>query len=57
MKLLMVADSFPWPPTTGSQLRMMTTIQALAEMGDLDLFFFYDARQAQDPVPPAARTA
>ena len=52
LRFLMVGDAFPWPPTTGSHLRMANTIRALSEMGKVDLFCFYDARQAQESVPP-----
>ncbi|MGA8727003.1 MAG: glycosyltransferase family 4 protein [Acidimicrobiales bacterium] len=52
MRFLMVGDAFPWPPTTGSHLRMANTVRALSEMGKVDLFCFYDARQAQESVPP-----
>jgi glycosyltransferase involved in cell wall biosynthesis len=51
MRFLMVADSYPWPPTTGSHLRLANTLTALAGRADTDLFCLYDARQAQDPVP------
>ena len=46
MKILMVGDAYPWPPTTGSHLRMRTTLEALCDTGEVDFFCFYDARQA-----------
>jgi glycosyltransferase involved in cell wall biosynthesis len=52
MKILMVGDAYPWPPTTGSHLRMENAARALSELGEIDLFCFYDARQPQDPIPP-----
>jgi glycosyltransferase involved in cell wall biosynthesis len=52
MKFLMVGDAYPWPPTTGSHLRTANTIRALAEIGDVELYCFYDARQPQDAIPP-----
>ncbi len=51
MKFLMVADSYPWPPTTGSHLRLANTLTALTEMAGTDLYCLYDARQSQDAVP------
>lgn len=47
----MVADAYPWPPTTGMHLRLLNTIKALTELGETDLFCLYDARQPQDPIP------
>jgi glycosyltransferase involved in cell wall biosynthesis len=51
MKILMVGDAYPWPPTTGSHLRMRTTLEALCDTGEVDFFCFYDARQAQEAIP------
>jgi glycosyltransferase involved in cell wall biosynthesis len=52
VKLLVVGDSFPWPPVTGGTIRLSNAVEALAELGDLDLFTFYDAREPERNVPP-----
>ncbi len=52
MKILVVTDFFPWPPLNGGLLRTATTIEALAELGTLDLFSFVDERQPDRTVPP-----
>jgi glycosyltransferase involved in cell wall biosynthesis len=38
MRILCVADEFPWPPTSGYRIRIATTLAGLAETGDVDLF-------------------
>jgi len=38
MRILCVADEFPWPPTSGYRIRIGTTLTGLAELGDVDLF-------------------
>lgn len=38
MRILCVADEFPWPPTSGYRIRIGTTLAGLAELGDVDLF-------------------
>jgi glycosyltransferase involved in cell wall biosynthesis len=44
MKILYVANFFPWPPTNGGLIRSSTTVEALAELGNVDLFALYDQR-------------
>jgi glycosyltransferase involved in cell wall biosynthesis len=51
MKILVVADFFPWPPLNGGLLRLATTIEALSELGTVDLFSFVDERQKDRTVP------
>jgi len=38
MRILCVADEFPWPPTSGYRIRLETTLAGLAELGDVDVF-------------------
>jgi len=57
MRILVVADFFPWPSTGGGLMRLSRSIEALSELGDLDLFSFFDARQAERIVPPNVRIA
>lgn len=55
MRILVVADRFPWPPTGGGQLRLAATIEALADGAALDFFFLSD-KSAPEPVVPTAVT-
>jgi len=48
MKSLVIAPNFPWPTTLGSQLRLQSVIQALADLGETDLFAVVPARR-QEP--------
>lgn len=52
MKTLIVADFFPWPSTGGGLLRLAKSIEALSELGEVDLFSFYDTRRPDRIVPP-----
>ncbi len=51
MAILAVADFFPWPPRNGGLLRLATTLDALCELGTVDLFSFVDQRQRDRTVP------
>ncbi len=53
MRILVVAEQFPWPPTGGGMIRLAKAIEAFADLGEVDLFSFYDERLS-DPtaVPP-----
>ncbi len=51
MKILVVADLFPWPPLNGGLMRMATCIDALSDVGSIDLFSLVDQRQANGDVP------
>jgi glycosyltransferase involved in cell wall biosynthesis len=51
MNILVVADFFPWPPMNGGLIRLATTIDALCELGTVDLFSFVDERQKDRKVP------
>jgi glycosyltransferase involved in cell wall biosynthesis len=52
MKILIVASDFPWPKTQGGHLRLTTAIEAMAGLGDTDLFALYDYRQSAPTLPP-----
>ncbi len=52
MKILIVASDFPWPKTQGGHLRLTTAIDALAELGETDLFALYDYRRPTPALPP-----
>jgi glycosyltransferase involved in cell wall biosynthesis len=51
MNILVVADFFPWPPLNGGLMRLVTTIDALSELGTVDLFSLVDERQKDRQVP------
>jgi glycosyltransferase involved in cell wall biosynthesis len=55
MRILIVASDFPWPQIQGGHLRLATSIEALAAIGETDLFSFCDDRRAAPTVPPAVR--
>ena len=49
--MLVVADDFPWPPTYGGALRSARLIEAVARLGEIDLFALtYPLRS--DPCDP-----
>jgi polysaccharide biosynthesis protein PslH len=55
-RILCVADEFPWPPTSGYRIRLMTMLAGLAEVGDIDLFCSIaerpDVAEGEHPTPP-----
>ena len=55
MRILIVASDFPWPQIQGGHLRLATSIEALATIGEIDLFSFCDDRRAAPTVPPTVR--
>ena len=52
MRVLVVADRFPWPSTGGGFMRLAHSIEALSELGDVDFFFLSDKRRPDRNVPP-----
>jgi polysaccharide biosynthesis protein PslH len=38
LRILVVAQDFPWPPTYGSRLRLIQVLEVAASLGDTDLF-------------------
>ncbi len=55
LKILFVADMFPWPATKGGLIRVATAIEALSRLGELDLFALYDPRGPEQVLPPGIR--
>ncbi len=55
MKILLVAESFPWPATGGGMIRLGGVIEALAERGDLDLFTLRDADRTDLTLPDTVK--
>ena len=55
MKILCLADDFPWPEKSGYKIRLGNVVRALTEMGELDLFVRMPFGHAgSTAVPPAA---
>ena len=52
MKILIVASDFPWPKIQGGHLRLTAAIDALADLGETDLFALYDYRRSDLSLPP-----
>jgi hypothetical protein len=42
MKILIVAEDFPWPTTGGGLIRLAKIIEAVSAIGDTDLFTLYE---------------
>ncbi len=57
MRTLVVVEFFPWPATNGGLIRAANSVEALAELGELDLFVFHDKRKPEPVVPPTVRVA
>jgi glycosyltransferase involved in cell wall biosynthesis len=52
MQILVVGDLFPWPAQDGYRLRFSSTIKALSEIGDVDLFVgAFDGTGKSESVP------
>lgn len=51
-RILVVSDEFPWPTDNGYRIRVRNVIEALAGVGDVDLFAVCDAREPDDRVLP-----
>jgi glycosyltransferase involved in cell wall biosynthesis len=57
MRILAVAEIFPWPAESGGQIRLATQIDALSRIGEVDLFSFYDVRGPELVIPVGVRLA
>jgi glycosyltransferase involved in cell wall biosynthesis len=51
MNILIVASDLPWPQVQGGHLRLATAIEALASLGEADLFAFCDYRRPASNLP------
>lgn len=51
-RILFVADLFPWPSTKGGLIRVATAVEALTQLGEVDLFSLYDTRGPTPELPP-----
>jgi len=57
MRILAVADIFPWPVDSGGLIRLSTQVDALSRLGELDLFAFCDVSGPEPVVPDGVRLA
>lgn len=55
VKILAVADLFPWPPTRGNMLREARNVAALSRLGEVDLFTLYDTSGPSPVMPSGVR--
>jgi glycosyltransferase involved in cell wall biosynthesis len=51
VKILMVAEDFPWPSLGGGLIRLAKMVEAVSEMGETDLFSLYDPRRTSPALP------
>lgn len=47
MKILVIGQEFPWPPTSGSPMRLIEVIKAASEIGETDFFSFVRRDRAE----------
>jgi polysaccharide biosynthesis protein PslH len=55
LKILMVAEDFPWPPHGGGSVRLVKVIEALTSLGELDLLTLYDRRRTRLDLPESVQ--
>lgn len=51
MRILVVAQTVPWPPISGARIRLAQVLRALASLGEID--FFAVTGRAVGPTPPS----
>ncbi len=52
MRILCIADDFPWPEKSGYKIRLANVVRALSELGELDLFLRVPASYEGDVTVP-----
>src|SRR5580704_6905075 len=52
MRVLLVAEDFPWPSTGGGTIRLGKIIEAVSALGETDFYSLYDPRRASLTLPP-----
>lgn len=50
MRILLLANSFPWLKTNGLHLRLRALLEALARLGDVDVFALMEQRWLNEPL-------
>ncbi len=54
MKVLVVAEDFPWPPTGGGLIRSSQMVEVLSALGSVELFSLHDGRRTDLETPADA---
>src|SRR6188508_1417330 len=57
MRFLFVTDEFPWPERGGYQMRMAQMLDALGELGEIDLVVAAGIRHPRSGVPDDSAVA
>jgi glycosyltransferase involved in cell wall biosynthesis len=57
VKFMVVAENFPWPANGGGLIRLANSVEALARLGEVDLFTLCDPRRADRTIPPTVELA
>jgi glycosyltransferase involved in cell wall biosynthesis len=57
MRILVVGENFPWPANGGGLIRLANSVEALAGLGDVDLFTLCDPRRTGRGVPAGVTLA
>jgi glycosyltransferase involved in cell wall biosynthesis len=57
VKILMVAEDFPWPSLGGGLIRLAKMVEAVSAMGETDLFSLYDPRRTSPALPSSVNVA
>ena len=51
VRILMVAEDFPWPSLGGGLIRLAKMAEAVSAVGEMDLFSLYDPRRTSPALP------
>jgi glycosyltransferase involved in cell wall biosynthesis len=57
VRILVVGENFPWPANGGGLIRLANMVEALAELGDVDLFTLCDSRRVDRTIPDGIQLA
>jgi glycosyltransferase involved in cell wall biosynthesis len=55
LRILMVAEDFPWPPFGGGSVRLVKIVEALTSLGEVDLLTLYDGRRTVLDLPESVQ--
>ena len=53
VRILMVAEDFPWPSLGGGLIRLAKMVETVSAMGETDLFSLYDPARTSPALPPS----
>jgi glycosyltransferase involved in cell wall biosynthesis len=57
VRILIVAEDFPWPSLGGGLIRLAKMVETVSAMGETDLFSLYDPRRTSPALPPSLEVA